>query len=169
MKELSAKNQTQTIKKSLPKHDKSFPTRYQRIKFQLAGKDEILEGKVVRKHKDSSVHKNIVGIKLIDGTDMDIDFTTDVEVWNDAREASEDLVDTCCLYCHSKEKDIMHNTFATILTKAGVRGRPEIDQVMQDEIKKFEKRSRLLMIIVNLLSKLDGFIVSIPMKQKDII
>jgi transposase InsO family protein len=138
LKELSAKNQTQTIKKSLPKHEKSFPTRYQRIKFQLAGKDEILEGKVVRKHKDSSVHKNIVGIKLIDGTDMDIDFSTDVEVWNDAREASEDLVDTCCLYSHSKEKDIMHDTFATILTKAQVRGRPEIDQVMQDEIKKFE-------------------------------
>ena len=69
---------------------------------------------------------------------MDIDFSTDVEVWNDAREASEDLVDTCCLYSHSKEKDIMHDTFATILTKAQVRGRPEIDQVMQDEIKKFE-------------------------------
>ena len=64
---------------------------------------------------------------------MDIDFLTDVEVWNYAREASEELVDTCCLYSHSKEKDIMHDTFATILTKAQVRGRPEIDQVMPDE------------------------------------
>ena len=73
---------------------------------------------------------------------MDIDFSTDVEVWNDAREASEDLVDTCCLYSHSKEKDIMHDTFATILTKAQVRGRPEIDQVMQDEIKKSDTRMR---------------------------
>ena len=29
LKELSAKNQTQTIKKSLPTHEQSFPTRYQ--------------------------------------------------------------------------------------------------------------------------------------------
>ena len=96
---------------------------WKKIKFKMFGEDQIFVGKVVRKQKKKSLYKNILGIKLENGTTADYDFSKSVEYWK-YKEEEEDL-------------DVVE-AFATVLTRAEVREMPDADKVMQDKIKKFE-------------------------------
>jgi hypothetical protein len=100
-----------------------LPNIWKKIKFKLIGEDQIFVGKVVRKQKKKSLYKNILGIKLENGTTADYDFSKSVEYWK-YKEEEEDLE--------------VVEAFATVLTRAEVRVMPEADKVMKDEIKKFE-------------------------------
>ena len=55
---------------------------------------------------------------------IDVDFPKDVTAWFDAKDIIEDD-DHCCLHSFSTEKDILHDCFATILTRGQVKKRPE--------------------------------------------
>ena len=116
---------------------KILPKLYQRIRFQMAGEnnEKLVEGKVIKKNKPSSVRKNVVGIKLDDGLEKHYDFSIDIDNWSDINEP-EAAIEPCCLYSFTEEKNIQHETFATVLTKAEIKGRPDVDKVMNDEIKK---------------------------------
>ena len=66
--ELSAKpEKTKPDKVIETSKPKILPTLHQRIRFQEAGKNNVLAGKVIYKHKPKSVHKNIIVIKFDDG------------------------------------------------------------------------------------------------------
>ena len=88
--------------------------------------------------KKTSINKNIIGIKLEDGTFKDYDFKKDIDEWMDARDSCENTQDHCCLYSISTEETVTHDCFATVLTKAQVKTRPEAEKAMKDEIRKFE-------------------------------
>ena len=84
-------------------------------------------------------HQNayIVSIRLEDGTEQDYYFSEEIDSWMDAQANFEDQSEVCCLYSLQKEKDVMHETYATVLTKSQVKSRPEANKAMEDEIKKF--------------------------------
>ena len=66
----------------------------------------------------------------------------------DARDSCENTQDHCCLYSISPEETVTHDCFATVLTKAQVKTRPEAEKAMKDEIR---KRLQLTRILLNLL------------------
>ena len=105
----------------------TLPKLWQQIKFKHVGEpnDEMLRGKVVRKQKVNSIHKNKVGIKFDNGLEEDYDFSTDIVEWFDVNKTDESLENSCCLHSFSNEKNILHENFLTVLTRAQVKGRPE--------------------------------------------
>ena len=100
-----------------------LPKLYHKIRFKLEGKQDFVVGKVMHKHKAISIHRNRVGIKLENGITTVFDFSTEVEEWEDINNTSEGE----------------HDIFATVLTRAQVKDRPEADIAMADEVKKFER------------------------------
>ena len=128
-----------SFKTSEPRDDSIvLPLLYHRIRFKMVGKDDVLCGKVLWKHKSSSAHKNIVCIKLDNGQETQIDFSNHVEEWKDVNQVEEEMNDPCCFYSFSNNKDIQHDIYATVLTKKQIKERPEAGQAMKDEIRKFE-------------------------------
>ena len=78
--------------KSLPPQTNVvLPKQFQKVKVKLLGKDEILVGKVVRKHKKKSTSRNIIGMQPHYGTDRDIDFSHDIEYWKDMDHLDEGM------------------------------------------------------------------------------
>ena len=63
----------------------NLPNRYQTIDFIESSTGYVLRGKILTKHKKNSIQKNVLGIKLEDGTEKDYDFLNDVDSWKDAR------------------------------------------------------------------------------------
>ena len=61
LKQLSNEKKKLTEIQKLPKN-------YQMIRFQLDGKQDFLEGKVVKRHKPTSAHKNVDVIQFADGS-----------------------------------------------------------------------------------------------------
>ena len=120
IKELQNKAKSVEIKESEHKESKNLPNLYQSIRFQLSGNKQILAGKVIRKPKKRSIHKNILGIILDDGFDADYDFSKEVACWKDKNEQYDE-----------------NEVFATVLTKAKAMEHPEAEKAMKDEIKKF--------------------------------
>ena len=47
-----------------------LPKQFQKISFKVDGKDEPMCGKVMTKHKEKSIHRNILGIRLEVGVAM---------------------------------------------------------------------------------------------------
>ena len=117
----------------------ALPKLHHKIKFRLAGKDDFHFGKVMNKNKVKSVHKNKVGIKLEDGSDKEYDFTTEVDEWEDISLVDKDSVEPCCPQSFLAEKDIQHKVYATVLTRAQVKGRLDAEIAMQEEVKKFQR------------------------------
>lgn len=116
----------------------NFPNHHQSITFKEKGNDDVLCGKVMYKHKKSSIHKNILSIKFDNGTVKDYDFSKDVDEWSDSRKIeSEEILVPCCLYSMSEETS--HECYLTILSKAQYQNKPGVDKAMEDEIRKFEK------------------------------
>lgn len=119
-----------------------LPNLYQKITFQEVGEiEKTLKGKVIQKQKKSSKFKNTVGIKLENGKEKDFDFSKDIKEWKDEKDCEDKnyyTTDPCCLHTFLEEKDFDHEVFATVLTKAEVKGRPDLDQAISDEISKFE-------------------------------
>jgi hypothetical protein len=141
------KGQIPTEKKPEPvakvtKPKVNLPNLFQRIRLKVAGNkdDETLMGKVMVKQKPTSKHRNILGIRLSDGSEKEYDFSKDVTEWVDIREQTDEIPDPCCLHSLSdSDGEIMHETYATVLTKAQVRQWPvEAKKAMEEEIKKFE-------------------------------
>ena len=106
-----------------PKNVQKLPKNYQMIRFKMDGKEDFLDGKVVKRHKPNSAHKNIVVVQFGDGSIEEYDFAKDIIEWDYAVEVQE---------------EICHEAFPTVLTRAQVKGRPEADEVMMQELKKFK-------------------------------
>ena len=98
-----------------------LPRQWQQILFRMDGKNESKQAKVMTKHKQKSMHKNVIGLRFEDGTEEEFDFSKPGIEWQDVKEASE--------------------TYATVLTKSEVKGRPDAEEAMRMEIIKFEKFS----------------------------
>ena len=103
-----------------------LPKIYQKIMFKMAGNSEILSGKVLNKHKPKSIHRDIVTVRLDDGSVNEFDFKH-VSEWKDATEVEDD-----------EQHEYNSEIFATILTKAQATKRPEFEESIRQEIKKFE-------------------------------
>ena len=116
----------------------SLPKLFQKIKFRVAGNENILYGKVLRKSKPNSVNKNVVVIKLKEGMERAYDFSENVVDWSDENEGFDETDDPCCLHSFSENKDIIHSNYLTILTKAQLNGRTDVKPAIELEIKKFE-------------------------------
>ena len=91
----------------------------------MDGGQDFLEGKVVKRHKPNSTHSNVVVVQFDDGSIEEFDFEKDVVEWNYALVTEE-------------KEEICHEAFPTVLTRAHVKGRPEADEVMKQELKKFK-------------------------------
>jgi hypothetical protein len=62
--------------KGIPSVNKvGLPKRYQKFIFKVAGNECC--GKVMTKHQSSSSYRNIIGIRLKDGTEKEYDFSKD--------------------------------------------------------------------------------------------
>ena len=108
-----------------------LPKQFKRIKFRLVGTDTWQFGKVVNKHKNKSIYKNLIGVRLDGGFDKEYDFSKEVEEWMELYgEEDTDALEPCCSILHTK-----------IIPKAQARKRPEFEDAIQQEIKKFEKFS----------------------------
>ena len=129
MDNVQKKDSSQTkVRKQTKRMDLLLPNMFKMISFQVDGNDEVITGKVLRKQKPNSIHKNIVGVQLENGQEIDFDFSNEVQNWRYIKEKLSDTVD----------EDILHENFVTILTKAQVKGRKDVENAMKDEIYKFE-------------------------------
>ena len=54
--------------------------------FKEKSNGDAVREKFMYKHKKSSIHKNILSIKLDNGIVQDYDFSKDVDEWSDPRE-----------------------------------------------------------------------------------
>jgi hypothetical protein len=105
----------------------TLPNSFKRISFEIVGTDNWLRGKVLTKHKNKSIYKNIVGISLDDGTVEEYYFSKDIDEWEEENTMVDEDSEPSCSVLHT-----------TILTKAQGRKRPGLKEAMQKEIKKFE-------------------------------
>ena len=101
-----------------------LPKNYQKICFKVAGNPTLLRGKVINKHKPNSTYKDIVVVRMEDGTKQEFDFVKDVTEWSYDPDAIEEV--------------LINESFVTTLTRAQVAGRPDVLDAIQQEIKKFE-------------------------------
>ena len=79
----------------------SLPNLHQSIRFQEAGNTKLVYGKVLNKNKKNSKHKNVVNIRLEDGSVKSFDFVKDIIDWKDASVSDDnvdDQTDVCCLH-----------------------------------------------------------------------
>ena len=90
------------------------------------------------KNNPSTRRKSIVVVKLDNDSEKHYDFSKDVVEWKDINVLEDDSQDACCPHSFSPDRDILHENYATILTKAQVKGRIDSEHVMKAEIKKFE-------------------------------
>lgn len=122
--EIKKKHSSQTkIQKQTKPIDVLLPNMFKMISFQVDGNDEVITGKVLRKQKPNSIHKNIIGVQLENGQEIDFDFSNEVQNWR---------------YIKEKPSDTVNENYVTKLTKAQVKGRKDVEKAMQDEISKFE-------------------------------
>ena len=84
-----------------------LPRKYPQIVFKVDGKE--LAGKVMTKHKNSSLYRNIIGIRLRDGKEEEFDFSKDNIEW----ENNTEFIET--------EEELSNEIFATVLTKSQVK------------------------------------------------
>ena len=97
------------------------------MRFKESKTGNVIYGKVVHKHKTTSIYKNILSIKHEDGTLKDYDFSEEVDGWNYPRDkVSEDTEEPCCLYSISPDKT-SHDCYATVLSKAQYKKKPGVD------------------------------------------
>ena len=105
-----------------------LPNMFKRIKFKLVGKESWLDGKVLNKHKNKSMYKNIVVIQLEDGLkEEELNFSKDVEQWAEINEEDDEISEPCCSVLQSK-----------VLIKAQAKEKPGLKKAIEREIKKFE-------------------------------
>ena len=104
-----------------------LPKQFKRIKLRVVGENTWRLGKVLTKHKNKSIYKNVVGIKLDDGNIKEFDFSRDIEDWNEDNAVEDENLEPCCSVFHTQ-----------VLTKAQARKRPGMEEAMEKEIKKFE-------------------------------
>ena len=128
-KETPEKYPEENINKSMK--SLMLPKQFKRIKFRLVGNDTWNYGKVVNKHKNKSIYRNLVGIKLDGELENEYDFSKEVEEWIELN-GDEDVntLEPCCSILHTK-----------IIPKAQARKMPEFEEAIKQEIKKFEKFS----------------------------
>jgi hypothetical protein len=82
----------------------SLPSLWQMIRLQEAGKQKFIQGKVVKKNKPKSIQKNVIKIRLEDGTEKQYDVVKDIIEWKDAHEIVEDQPEVCCLHLYKKKR-----------------------------------------------------------------
>ena len=127
--EMKKKDSFQTkVQKQTNQKDLLLPNMFKMISFQVDGKEEVFTGKVLRKQKPNSIHKNIVGVQLENGQEIDFDFSNEVQNWKYIKEKPAD----------TENENILNENFVTVLTKAQVKGRKDVEKAMKDEISKFE-------------------------------
>ena len=124
-----------------------LPNQWQHILFKQDGKSERRLFKVMTKHKQKSTYRNIIGLRFEDGTEEAFDFSKAGIEWQDSKEAIENMNDACCLHSFAEDKNIIHDTFVTVLTRSQVKGRKDADEAMKAEIAKFEKFSAFRKVV----------------------
>jgi hypothetical protein len=82
---------------------------------------------VKNKNKANSKYRIVINMMLEDGNVKNYDFGKDILKWKDATndDPDESSNDICCLKSLEEEKDIVHDTYATILTKTQAKARPK--------------------------------------------
>ena len=126
-------------KKANPPSSCRLPKQWQHIRFQVDGNEDPMVGKVMKKHKNKSTHRNIIGIRFDDGTEREFDFSKPGVYWQDVKDDAEYQTEVCCLHSVAEESDLAHETFATVLTKSEIKGRKDAKPAMQEEIEKFKR------------------------------
>ena len=118
----------------------NLPNLHQKIQFQEVGKKKLIIGKVKNKNKKNSKYRNVINMMLEDGNVKSYDFEKDILEWKDATNdvPNESSNDVCCLKSLEEEKDMVHDTYATILTKTQAKARPDAPKAIEDEIQKFK-------------------------------
>ena len=130
-------SETRTSTDSIKKVN--LPNKLQTIVFMESKTENMLRGKVINKHKKTSIHRNVVTIQFDDGTIKDFDFSKDVTEWKDHRDISEDTAEPCCLYSISPQEEQTSECFPVVLTKSQYKNRSGVEKAMLDEIQKFRK------------------------------
>ena len=74
--EREALDKVKPLRRSREKETISLPKLFQHIRFSVTENDEekVIVGKVILKHKEKSTYRNIVVVKLEDGTPKEFDF-----------------------------------------------------------------------------------------------
>ena len=94
--------------------------------FKEKSNVDAVREKFMYKHKKSSIHKNILSIKLDNGIVQDYDFSKHVDEWSDPREIEfEEILEPCCL--HSMSEEPSHDCFVTVLSKAQYQNKPGVE------------------------------------------
>ena len=101
----------------------SLPKLYQQIKFRMKENSTWIFAKVIKIYKKTSVHQNCRHLQLENGDVLDKDFSKDIEEWKDASE--DNLNDE-------------NESFPVKVLLKSEYSRPEIQEAMQAEIKKFQ-------------------------------
>ena len=104
-----------------------LPKSFKKIRFRVVGDKSWIHGKVLTKHKNKSIYRNVVGIKLDDGSVKEFDFSRDIEDWDEENTVMEEVLEPCCPVFHTN-----------VLTKAEAKKRTGLKDAMDKEIKKFE-------------------------------
>ena len=122
----------------LESSEANLPNLHQKIQFQEVGKKKLIIGKVKNKNKKNSKYRNVINMMLEDVKSYD--FEKDILEWKDATNdvPNESSNDVCCLKSLEEEKDMVHDTYATILTKTQTKARPDAPKAIEDEIQKFK-------------------------------
>ena len=123
-------NQVNKATKKMKKDNRkglSLPNKFKKIQFKMVGNDNWMYGKVLTKHKETSVHRSIVGIRFDDGLEKEVDFSTEVKEWIEDTGEVDEITEPCCPVLHTK-----------VLTKLEAKSRPGLKEAMDQEIRKFE-------------------------------
>ena len=124
----------------LESSEANLPNLHQKIQIQEVGKKKLIIGKVKNKNKKNSKNRNVINMMLEDGNVKSYDFEKDILEWKDATNdvPNESSNDVCCLKSLEEENDMVHDTYATILTKTQAKARPDTPKAIEDEIQKFK-------------------------------
>ena len=104
-----------------------LPTLFKRIKFKTVGDEMWHHGRVVNKHKNKSIYRNVLAIEHEEGLVKEYNFTRDIDQWVEEKVENSEVPEPCCPILHSK-----------VLTKVQAKAKPGWQNAVEQEIKKFE-------------------------------
>ena len=106
------------------------------IVFKEKENDEEKTAKVIKGFKKTSVYKNYRQLRLDNGEVIEKDFADGIKEWTVVPEDEKDPGET--FYMQELLKSENHQTFPVKLVPKEDHGKPEIQEAMQAEIKKFK-------------------------------
>ena len=77
-----------------------LPTLFKIIKFKTAGDEMWHHGKVVNKHKNKSIYRNILAIEHEEGLVKEYNFIRDIDQWVEEKVENSEVPEPCCSILH---------------------------------------------------------------------